>query len=179
MDPGPGASTARLVARRIGKGWRRARWAALKRAPAPVRLQVHQADIGEGGTVRAALIRFPAIRSKGRKRLPNASQHYPFVYNNMIYGEKILPAFDQSCRMQRRSRYFVTNNGYREELLQRFAACAGTVKVYCSRLPSICNYGNQYAARFPEGIIINCKQCKAMEVISPNNSECRHYAAIW
>jgi hypothetical protein len=86
----------------------------------------------------------PSHPFKANQRVANAShwQHNPFVYNNMIYGEKILPAFDQSCRMQRRSRYFVTNNGYREELLQHFAACDGTVKVHCSRCPSICNYGN-------------------------------------
>ena len=29
----------------------------------------------------------------------NVSQHNPFVYNDIINGEKILPAFDQSCRI--------------------------------------------------------------------------------
>ena len=72
--------------------------------------------------------------------------------------------------MQPRSRDFVTYNGYREESRWHYVQ-HGTVDIYCFVRPSTCNYGNQSAAQFPEGIIINCEEKK---IICLDKMECSH-----
>ena len=75
--------------------------------------------------------------------------------------------------MQPRSRYVVINNGYREEF-QWHSEDGETVDFYCLVRPSTCTYGNQYAAQFPAGIIINYEE---MEIISLDKMECSHMVA--
>ena len=93
----------------------------------------------------------------------NASQHNPFVINDIINDEKNFPAFGvskQFCKMQPRSRNVVINNRHHEES-QWHSADEGTVDIYCFVCPSTCNYGNQYAAQFPE-----CKWLNTMSNLS-------------
>ena len=105
-----------------------------------------------------------------------ASHHNLFVINDIINDENdSLTSFDvskQFCRMQIRSRNVVTYNGYEESSWH--SAHEGTVDIYCFVRPSTCNYGNQYAAQFPEGIIINYEE---MKIISLDKMECSHVTA--
>ena len=85
-----------------------------------------------------------------------ASHHNTFVNNDIINDEKIFPPFGVSkeiCSVQTRSRYVVTNNGHVEGSRWHYVD-ERTVKIFCFISPSNCDYGSQYAAQFPEGIII-------------------------
>ena len=101
------------------------------------------------------------------------SQHNTTVINDIINDEKNSPTLNvsiQLCRMQPRSRDVVTYNGYCEESSSHYVQ-HGTVDIYCFVRPSTCNYGNQCAAQFPEGIIINCEEKK---IICLDKMECSH-----
>ena len=102
-----------------------------------------------------------------------ASQHNPIVINDIINDEKNSPTLNvskQLCRIQSRSRDVVTNNGSREEACW-YSVHDGTDDIYCFVQPRTCNYGNQCAAQFPEGIIINYEERK---IISLDLTECSH-----
>ena len=99
----------------------------------------------------------------------NASQHHTIVINDIINDEKNFPTLHvskQLCRMQPRSRDFVTYNGYHEEPSWHYVHDG-----YCIVRPSTCNYCNQCAAQFPEGIIINYEEKK---IIGLDKMECSH-----
>ena len=104
-----------------------------------------------------------------------ASQHNPFVINDIINDENnsliTLDVSKQSCRIQPRSRNVVTCNGYEKSSWD--SVDDGTVDIHCFVRPSTCNYGNQYAAQFPEGIITNYEE---MELISHDKMECSYVA---
>ena len=106
------------------------------------------------------------------KVLANASQHNTIVINYTINDEnsKNSPTLDvskQLCRIQSRSRDIVTYNGFHEE------ACWDSVHdgTYYFVQPRTCNYVNQCAAQFPEGIINNYEEGK---IICLDKMECSH-----
>jgi hypothetical protein len=105
----------------------------------------------------------------------NASQHNSIVINDTINDEssKNSPTFDvskQLCGIQSRSRGIVTYNRFHEEACW-YSVHDGTDDIYCFVQPRTCNYGNQCAAQFPEGIIINYEERK---IIRLDKMECSH-----
>ena len=102
----------------------------------------------------------------------NASQHNTIVINDTINDEnsKNSPTLDvskQLCGIQPRLRDIVTCNGFHEE------ACWYSVHdgAYYFVQPRTCNYVNQCAAQFPEGIITNYEEGK---IICLDKMECSH-----
>ena len=102
----------------------------------------------------------------------NASQHNTIVINDTINDEnsKNSPTLDvskQLCGIQPRLRDIVTCNGFHEE------ACWYSVHdgTYYFVQPRTCNYVNQCAAQFPEGIITNYEEGK---IICLDKMECSH-----
>ena len=94
------------------------------------------------------------------------SQHNTVVNADITNDEKK----SQRCNVERiqfRSRDLVTVS--HEEPHWHFQYEAGTVDVICLSRPSTCNYGNQDAAQFQEGIILNYEE---MKIISPGKTEC-------
>jgi hypothetical protein len=91
------------------------------------------------------------------------------VINDIINDENQYDVSNQFFEMHSGSRDFVTNHGYRDELILHLEKCNGTVEIHCFLCSSSCNYDNKDTAQFPKGIILNCE---AMEIISPYNTEC-------
>jgi hypothetical protein len=109
----------------------------------------------------------------------NASQHNTIVINDTINDESSTnsPTFDvskQLCGIQSRSRGIVTYNRFHEEACW-YSVHDGTDDIYCFVQPRTCNYGNQCAAQFPEGIIINYEERK---IISLDITECSHMVSL-
>ena len=103
------------------------------------------------------------------KEYPVASQHNTFVIKDAIKEVRKSSASIQFCRLRSRD---VVNC---EPLLpSQHSETEGAVAVYCFLDTSFCNYGNQYAAQFPEGIITNYEE---MEIIGLDKMECSYVAA--